>query len=116
MYEVTAYWYEEGVLPLQETHRYLDDAEGSGQKLGCMAGIRLVEVRDQEGQLQAFWDKTLEGQVNGMNLKNLWQTVGPKSRELSRLTNEIINQAMRDRVSTTEAARRLRAARPLIKD
>lgn len=127
--------------PLVSEHPDLASAEVQGQRDGCMAGIRRVEVCSPDGTLQALWDKESLVVVktrryldlNGRMLydvehrNNVWQRIGAESKALRERENAEFRDAYRAEQahldaqrepgsprtspSTTAVAARLRAAR-----
>lgn len=58
-YTSTAFWcagFPGGDVTVDE-HETLAEAERAGMHLGCLSGVRRVEVRSADGTLHALWDK-----------------------------------------------------------
>ena len=136
-YRTTCWWGDLGLGdgPAEPQVRYfptLYDAETDGQSMGCLAGIRRVEVHsleeDGSWSLQALWDKeskerrkaanpwwvdedTGEEYYDYTSVSSLWQRVGTEAKELAARERQLLNEAMRRGLSTQEAAAFMRKAR-----
>ena len=132
-YKVIGTWKnhgEDSLSPLQANLPTLDEAESQGQSWGCMSGIVKVEVYSPDGVLQALWDKestvtrqasspywvdekTGEEFFDTIREASLWQSVGEESQRLRKIIHDETMKAMREGLTTTQAAERLRALHPI---
>lgn len=102
-YTTSVHWYDLDV-PNTKDFDDLEAAEVHGQQMGCLAGVRLVEVHSPDGTLQAKWDKAPMHAVTrraffsphawtanaNVHQSNEWQRVGDESKALGRrIINEI---------------------------
>lgn len=132
-YLMTAFWYpheqdeweaERGLPghqsdPSVHEHPDLDSAERQGGQWGCMIGVRRVEVRSPDGELQALWDKDSRVVIKHRryvdergrmlydvsHVSNHWQNVGEESKALRRRINAEIAEARRAEQADADARR-----------